>query len=703
MKFEGRLTQFFPPDLLLFVASLNKEGVLTITDTETVLTITLKEARIIDAQSETADRKILKSLLVNKLLSEKNYSTITLAREQTRMPARQILESLNLLTNKTVKSIFLNGVKEVFFQFFKLKTGFFKFTELETGLSGTIVNLNPQAIAIEISQWADESTELENEFADLDRILSPATGPLPRNRQETIILSDIGNGLSVADLAKKSPFPSFPTLKLVKQMVDRQILTLHDLSLNRIAADPDITGSPVFTEFRNAARQILAASTITDKVKGMLRFCSTFFDDFFILSLNRQEIVHLIHYSKDHNRALRKTHRKHISKALASEPVFLKIYESGISFFGNFFPTDLMAELEGVINKNECAVIPYQKTKTAMNILYVISGEHGNGESPLNYLEVLSWMVAPGFAGQDRAPGTGLPGSSQGITGLPPSPDKLRQMADTVSELPPMPPVTSKVLSLLSNPDYDQQALANLISMDPSIMASLLKVSNSALYRAAEKITTVNEAVKRLGPKVIKSIIIAASTRSLFPGGDSDFRLLSNPLWLHSKECAVIARRIAMESNVSDPEEIFVGGLLHDIGKLAILMKNTDDYRRLQNSNTLSGQAGLEAERIALGYTHSDVGEMLMNQWNMPEELLLHVKHHHDISDNCPDHLLPVAIVTVANYLAHALHEDKGSGLLNTPDFIISRLDALKLQGDRLTAMMELITRDLEQTHVFDT
>lgn len=117
MKVEGDLTSFFPPDLLIFLANLNKEGILTIIEREKLITITFDGDSICDAYSERADHKILKSLLLRKILSVNNYRYILQAKKETKMSAGQILKKLRVQTNPKIIQIYKDGIKEVFSNF----------------------------------------------------------------------------------------------------------------------------------------------------------------------------------------------------------------------------------------------------------------------------------------------------------------------------------------------------------------------------------------------------------------------------------------------------------------------------------------------------------------------------------------------------------------------------------------------------------
>ena len=694
MQLQGDLINFYPPDILTFAASLNKEGILTIKDNTNILTITLKDNCIIDAHSETADKKIIKSLFIYRLINRNNFKYLLQVQQETRMPVREMLDNLNLLNQKKVKQIYLNSIREVFFEFFKLKNGFFKFIELKTDTSDDFIKLNPQIIAVSISQWIDETTEFERELASFQRQVSCNLKNNNFSTMEIILANDIGKGISIHDLMKKHFLPSYETIKLLKKMIDSKKIILHDPGTPQGNKNPVLSFSQCFQDFKKASRKILTSSTPNEKMTGLLNFCKVCFNDFFIISAKEDKIVHKIHYFRDKKKALKKNHEKNITESLKLEPFFVSILRAGGSFFGNDFNSTLFKGKNQILNRAQCAVIPYIKTGSHVTFLYVISDLKQGEHSPLKYLEILSWMMNPemGFNKMSINSANGTESTSME--------ERLGEIAETVNELPPMPHTVTNLLQLISNPDYDIDKLIQLISQDQSIMAAVIKVSNSVVYRAMDKISTVGEAVKRLGIKSIKGIAIATATRSMFPSGNSDLKDLSHSLWIHSKECGIISRRIAIEAGFVDPDEAFVGGILHDIGKLAILIKSIKNFKKIKEMEEKAIPV-FEAEKKIVGYDHTQVGELLMKKWNMPQPLLSCVKNHHKSHGSSEGNTL-THIVALGNLYSHKLKTNFIDHMDKTPETIAIQLSRCGLNGKDEKQLIEKIRLDIRHSDMFD-
>lgn len=695
MQLKGELVNFYPPDVLTFVAGLNKEGILTITDNIKFLTITLKDGFIIDAQSETADKKILKSLLIYRLISRSNYRYLLQLQQETKMTAREILDNLNILNQKKVQKICINGIQEVFFEFFKLKNGFFKFTEVESGISENFIKLAPRIVAAKISQRIDEFIELERELSPQRQISSNSTD-VKLSTMETIMINDIGKGISVSDLMKDSFMPSYQAAKLLKKMNTEKKINLHDAGTSETYKEKIFPSDRYFPEFKKTSRRILTASNLNGKLKALVNFCKLCFNDFFIVSAKKEEIIHLIHYFRDTDNILKKKTKPPEDRILM-DSFFVSILGAGGSFFGDNVNTNVFLKTNKFKNNSQCAIIPYNRGMESVKFIYAITDEKHTAHSPLKYLEILSWMLNPekGFTKISLSPGKRELKDKNQIN------DRLEEIAETINELPPMPHTVTQLLNLISDPDYDTHRLIELISQDQSIMAAVIKVSNSVLYRAMDKISTVNEAVKRLGMKAIKGIAVATATRSMFPDNESDLKDLTHQLWLHSKECGIISKRIAVETGYHDPDEAFVGGILHDIGKLAILIKSIENFRQIREIEKKETLPGLSAEKRILGYNHAQVGALLMKKWNMPEPLVSCVRDHHE--NNAIAKGSPLTdIIFLANFYFHTLKSDFTHHSEKRMKAIETILSQYGFDEDKEKELVTKLYSDIKNSHIFD-
>jgi putative nucleotidyltransferase with HDIG domain len=637
------------------------------------------------------------------------------------MPMRQILERLNLAGNRVVQGACRNAVREVLFEFFNLDEGQFRFTEIDTGIAAGGLCLNPQAAAVEIAQWTDEAREIVREFLSLDRTVALPGRAGTLSASEQVLVGGLAPGMTAAELVRDSPFTTHAGLKLLRQLVDRGAVLLLEKAPGRADQTGEARGRELFPAFKNASRQILTSRTANGRVKGLLLFCRAAFERFFLVSMTPARIVSLACFYRDDRGALRKRRAGDLPLAAGPDPLLPRVLKTGTAYFGSFFDTGIPEMAVPEPFRAQCAVVPCHRQGETSSFLFVASGPDRSGQgspgpglsetdpgfgSPFRYLEILSWMMNPetGFADPDTEPGAsaaGAPGASapsQG--GREKGAGILADIAATVNELPAMPHVFAGILSALGSPDYDPSELADRIAQDPSTTSTLLKVANSVLYRGVNEISTVKEAVGRLGWRSIRSIVIASATRTLFPQGEVAFDRLGHPLWRHAKDCAVIARRLARELALGDPEEAFAGGILHDIGKLAVLLKDMDAYREVLKLQERDRVPSCRAEEEVLGFTHTRVGALLLRKWNLPESLRLCVENHH-APDPGPG-VSPAGVVAVADHYAHALEGSGDAAAYPRSAVVADILERAGVDDRTESRLLAGFREDLEQAGLFD-
>jgi putative nucleotidyltransferase with HDIG domain len=204
----------------------------------------------------------------------------------------------------------------------------------------------------------------------------------------------------------------------------------------------------------------------------------------------------------------------------------------------------------------------------------------------------------------------------------------INKMIATLGELPSSPRIISTIMQLTSDPNTEITTLEKHLSADPSLAAKLLKLSNSAFYGQRKSVSTLKQAILIIGFHTLRSLVVAASIHSLYgkKGKDS----IANKLWEHSLATAIACRLLALKVRHMRFEEIFMAGLLHDIGKLVMNQKLDENYENVCRKVETEHQRFHDIERQEFGFTHCDVGMMLLNKWNLPQELINAVYKHHD-------------------------------------------------------------------------
>ncbi len=220
---------------------------------------------------------------------------------------------------------------------------------------------------------------------------------------------------------------------------------------------------------------------------------------------------------------------------------------------------------------------------------------------------------------------------------------KARASLEEITDLPSMPAVVVHALELIDDPNADINRLSEILSTDLAITSQILKLVNSAYYGFTSKITTIKKAVALLGFNAVKSLMMGVAVKPM---------LLSNRgrvLWDHSLRCAVGSKHLAKNLKHGDPEEAFILGLLHDVGKSVLQMQNIEAYSEVQKLVEIGADI-IDTERTFFGYAHTDLGNALIEKWKLPLIIRLAVQDHHDPLRS--EESMAAAIVYVADKIA---------------------------------------------------
>lgn len=205
----------------------------------------------------------------------------------------------------------------------------------------------------------------------------------------------------------------------------------------------------------------------------------------------------------------------------------------------------------------------------------------------------------------------------------------LDKIVKAVEELPALSHVASRVLTITEDPDANASDLAESINLDPNLAASILRLANSAYYGFARHISTVTDAIILLGFSSIKSLTIAASTYRIYNKEVSGYSLSKGEIWRHSIGCAMMSKLIAIRVKYKIPEEAYVAGLLHDIGKIIIDGFVGEEFASIVKIVEEEKISFSDAEKRVLGFDHPEIGARVAEKWNFPDKLVEAIRYHH--------------------------------------------------------------------------
>jgi putative nucleotidyltransferase with HDIG domain len=235
-----------------------------------------------------------------------------------------------------------------------------------------------------------------------------------------------------------------------------------------------------------------------------------------------------------------------------------------------------------------------------------------------------------------------------------------------IKDIPIMPQVATKVLQLQEdNLQISFKELEQIILLDPAITARILKVANSALYARQREITNLQQAITLLGFKMIKSMIMLVCASNIYGKAKKTFKNIPETLttkssaielWRHLILTAFLAKHIATKLKLEDKkDDIFVAGLLHDIGRIVLMVNQSELYEKFLQEMAASPDADvLSCEEKIFGYNHLEVGKIVLGKWNFPDELVDVISQHHSKNADSP-YKTSIIIVALANLYSRIL------------------------------------------------
>ena len=200
--------------------------------------------------------------------------------------------------------------------------------------------------------------------------------------------------------------------------------------------------------------------------------------------------------------------------------------------------------------------------------------------------------------------------------------DKTIELINNLKDIPAMPNIIVRVLKLMHSESAGAPELAAVIKCDQALCTKMLSIINSAYYGFGRQITSINMAISLLGLQKTKNIVVTVAMSPLlsFKGAKS--------LWEHSLLTAVGCEYLAEKYNLMNPDDAFVMGFMHDIGKLVLNLIDAEHYQSFLSSN-LPPDARIEDERAKFDTDHSSTGSFLAVRWQLPDIVKDAIRYHH--------------------------------------------------------------------------
>lgn len=223
--------------------------------------------------------------------------------------------------------------------------------------------------------------------------------------------------------------------------------------------------------------------------------------------------------------------------------------------------------------------------------------------------------------------------------------------------------ITAGIIAIINDPESSARDLKKLIELDPPLTAKILRVANSAYYAPKKKVSDIGQAIVNIGFNNVKELALSQKVCEIFNqkkriGGYS--RVF---LWNHSISIAMLGKMIYRKEFGEKGDNIYIAGLLHDIGVIVEDQFLHDDFKLILKRAMFEEENLPQAELSVLGYTHADIGRAITTDWNFPEVLRDAIGFHH-----IPDKVkAPYSRMTATLFIAEHLSAECGIGYPDAP------------------------------------
>ncbi len=261
-----------------------------------------------------------------------------------------------------------------------------------------------------------------------------------------------------------------------------------------------------------------------------------------------------------------------------------------------------------------------------------------------------------------------------------------KEIVAGISQIGALPQTLAAVLKVLNNPNAGAKDISQVISSDVSLTSLVLKMVNSAHYGRHRRVARISEAVTLMGINSLKVLTLSSSVLSVMNRKELAERHSIKRICRHLIEVAATGRSIAQAANCCDPEEVFVSGMLHDVGIIIMVLYFQEKYFDLISNIRARKQGFLKAEKEVFGCNHCEVGAELVETWKLPPKLTFVVQNHHnpDAPRIIPDEAMLNDVISLADRITLGPFDENEPDIEGNIDFIHMVSGRLKLNYDSL-------------------
>ena len=250
------------------------------------------------------------------------------------------------------------------------------------------------------------------------------------------------------------------------------------------------------------------------------------------------------------------------------------------------------------------------------------------------------------------------------------------------------------MLTLLEEPDTAVSEIEEILRYDAGLTANVLKLANSAYFGIPSKIGSLKQAVILLGLKRLIQLVVASCVSAVMDKSVPGYDLPPGDLWRHSIAVSIAAEALVKDQKRAGAEDVFTSALLHDVGKLVLGAFVKEELEAIE-SIAAKGVPFVVAENMILGTDHAEIGARILEQWNLPSDVINAVRWHHD--PDSPDFSnLQMDVVYLANLLCQT-PDTSGPAGGHAVELSPAVIDRLGIQLDQFETISDKVAQWVDE------
>jgi putative nucleotidyltransferase with HDIG domain len=236
---------------------------------------------------------------------------------------------------------------------------------------------------------------------------------------------------------------------------------------------------------------------------------------------------------------------------------------------------------------------------------------------------------------------------------------QVQKKLESIHDLPTLPVIVVELNRMLQDHGTAVEELIETIEKDPAIVLKLLKLVNSAFYGFRSQISSLHQAVVLLGFNTVRNAVLSVSIINAFKDADQLEGFDMNEFWQHSVAVAVTSKHLAKTTALASPDDSFVAGLLHDVGKIILFQFFRDLFEKVWKHMQANQKTFFVSENESSPVDHAMIGGMLTRKWQLPEDLVDTIGFHHQPHPDSETYRMQ-ALICLADTIVHHFAEDPG-------------------------------------------